>query len=514
MRQRPCLVISLCILLLFSACSSGSAPANSVAPTYSTSPHSPSYDPPVDYSGNFTYDKGQADGVVGGGERYLVIGENHAVAAEEDSTLTFSLKADTASYTNVARYLKNGSLPPHDAVRIEEFINYFSYDTEMSFEYDAPFALYTEVGISPFSADRQMVFVRMKTRKIEKEDLPASNLTFLINTSGSMNSHDKLPLLKEAFGLLVNTLGEDDIVSVVTYADNTTIVLDSVSGTDKPAIQNAIDNLSGGGSTSGADGIMTAYALAEKNLLKGGNNRVVLATDGDFNAGVSDTDALADLVAKKRGNGVYLSVLGFGAGNIRDDAMETLSNYGNGDYHYLSSLDAAKKVLVNELGTNLFTVATDVKAQIEFNPELVKSYRLIGYESSRLIAGDFEDDSKGDGEVGADTDLVMMFELELSDSVFEERLFDVRIRYKEPGEEVSKLITRPVFADPEHNESDDFLFACSVAAFGHLLRNSDYLGNASLESTIFLAQKSLGTDHSGRRLEYLTLLKQYESLVK
>jgi Ca-activated chloride channel family protein len=329
----------------------------------------------------------------------------------------------------------------------------------------------------------------------------------------------------------VETLGENDRVSIVTYAGNSAVVLDSATGAEKQRILAAMNNMEAGGSTAGADGIMTAYALAEKNFLEGGNNRVILATDGDFNVGLSNTDALADLVGEKRGNGVYLSILGFGTGNIRDDIMETLSKEGNGNYAYINDLAGAKKVLVEELAANLFTVADDVKAQVEFNPENVKSYRLIGYENRSLSNRDFEDDTKDAGEIGAGTDVVAMFELELygaapesdrkyaapesEDSApdFSNELFEVRLRYKDPGEAESKLMTQPAFFDDiSASGSTDYQFASAVAAFGHLLRGSEYTGDVTIRDVRALAEDGMGRDEAGYRAEFMRLLDQYEQI--
>lgn len=461
------------------------------------------------------------------GESYLTIDENLAKSTAVESMLTLSLKVDSAAYTNVVRYIESGNLPPRDAVRTEELINYFSYDGEMSFDSESPFAISAEVGPSPFSENRYMAFLRVKSKDIDKSLLPPSNLTFLIDTSGSMDSYDKLPLLKEALALLVETLDEEDRVSIVTYAGTSEIVLDSASGDDKRRILSAINSLRASGSTAGASGIKTAYALAEKNYLEGGNNRVILSTDGDFNVGLSDTDALAELVGEKRGNGVYMSILGFGTGNIRDDIMETLSKEGNGNYSYIYDLDDAEKVLVEELAANLFTVADDVKAQVEFNPQNVRSYRLIGYENRSLRNEDFEDDTKDAGEIGAGTDVVMMFELELhgtetglkypqgssGEPDFSNELFELRLRYKQPGETESLLMTKPVFfADISKEGSDDFRFASSVAAFGHLLRGSTQAGDVTIEDVTALAEDAVGRDSAGYRREYLKLLEKYRRL--
>ena len=510
-KKTTLLCLTLACLLLLSACASSYAP--SYAPSDTPATAAPSYDSDTERLP---------------GETYLTIDENAQVATDVESMLTFSLKVDTAAYSNVTRYIESGTLPPRDAVRTEELLNYFNYDGELSFEPGSPFALYTELGPSPFHENSLMAFIRVKSVEIDKDELPSSNLTFLIDTSGSMNSYDKLPLLQEAFSLLVETLDEDDRVSIVTYAGSSAVILDGTSGADKERILSAINNLSAGGSTAGAQGITTAYALAEKNYLEDGNNRVILATDGDFNVGLSSTDALAKLVGEKRGNGVYMSILGFGTGNIRDDIMETLSKEGNGNYSYIYNLSTAKKVLVEELAANLFTIADDVKAQVEFNPQNVKSYRLIGYENRMLSNEDFTDDSKDAGEIGVGTDVVMMFELELHGSSaeykyssgteaaepdFANELFELRIRYKDPGQTESKLLAAPAFYDDiTEMGSADFRFACSVAAFSHLLRGSEHRGDATFAEVYALAEDALGQDDGGYRMEYLRLLEQYERL--
>jgi Ca-activated chloride channel family protein len=526
MKKQLISVFTLVSILLLSACG---APA----PRETTASGAPAESAAPSAAAPAPYDQAPAaaqDGM-SEGESYLVIDENLAQETSEESMLTFSLKVDTAAYTNVARYLESGNLPPRDAVRTEELINYFSYDGDMPFNGDDPFSIKAEVGPSPFQEDSHMAFIRVKSQEIDRSDLPSSNLTFLIDTSGSMNSYDKLPLLKEAFALLVETLGENDRVSIVTYAGSSAVVLDGATGAEKQQILSAINNLEAGGSTAGADGILTAYALAEKNFLEDGNNRVILATDGDFNVGPASTDALAELVGEQRGNGVYLSILGFGTGNIRDDIMETLSKEGNGNYAYINDLAGAKKVLVEELAANLFTVADDVKAQIEFNPENVKSYRLVGYENRMLANEDFEDNSKDAGEIGAGTDVVMMFELELygtspeggrkyaapesenSAPDFANELFEVRLRYKDPGENESKLMAQPVFfADIEERGSTDFRFASAVAAFGHLLRDSDYAGDVTLRDVQAMAEDGMEADAAGYRSDFLRLLDQYERI--
>ena len=522
MNKKYCIVFAMILALLLSSCGAGTSTSDyshaSGAPAADSAPSTAAPEEATDIMEGEYFD----------GESYLVIDENTETQVENESVLTFSLKVDTAAYTNVARYIESGNLPPRDAVRTEEMINYFNYDADMSFT-DGPFAIYTEIGASPFDEAKHMAFVRVKTEEIDKSELPSSNLTFLIDTSGSMNSYDKLPLLQEALTLLVETLDEDDTVSIVTYAGSSAVVLDSVSGGKKSTILNAINSLGAGGSTAGAEGIVTAYALAEKNFMRGGNNRIILASDGDFNVGISNVEELKALISEKRDSGVYLSVLGFGTGNIRDDIMETLAANGNGNYSYINNTLTAQKVLVDELGANLFTVADDVKAQIEFNPENVKSYRLIGYENRMLNNRDFEDDTKDAGEIGMGTDVVLMFELELQNADaglkygsgtqesrigYGDELFEVRIRYKDPGQSASKLILEPVtFESVLQVNSSDYQFACSVAAFGHLLRDSEYTGNATIENVLTMAEGSLGRDTGGYRLAYLEMLKQYRNII-
>ncbi len=456
-------------------------------------------------------------------ETYQEIEVNRTMDARTNPLTTISLKVDTAAYTNVARYIRSGSMPPPDAVRTEELINYFSYDEPLRFGRD-PFAIYTEIGPSPFSSGKYMALVRVKSRDIDKSALPPSNLTFLIDTSGSMADYDKLPLLQEAFDLLADTLGERDRVSIVTYAGSSEIALHSVSGADKAAMRRAIYSLTAGGSTAGANGIMTAYELAESNFLQGGNNRVILATDGDFNVGLSDVDSLNELISRKRDSGVYLSVLGFGTGNLRDDMMETLATNGNGNYSYIDSVRTAQKVLVDELASNLFTIADDVKAQVEFNPANVRSYRMIGYENRTLANEDFADDTKDAGEIGVGTDVVVMFELELESGsgpslkyqdneslapapgAYGDEFFEVRIRYKNPGESRSIEMIQPAkYDDFTARNTSDFTFACCVAAFGDALRDGR-VSYDQVQSLYASAADALGRDEGGYRADFLELL--------
>jgi len=478
---------------------------------------------------NYGYDD---DYYVSNNEKYLDITENTRQLVERDPMLTFSLKVDTASYANVERYIQNGQLPPRDAVRTEELINYFRYDTEPNFQSGSPFGVYTEIGPSPFDPYKYMAFVRVKARDLDKRQLPSANLTFLIDVSGSMSSYDKLPLLQESFALLVETQDKNDTVSLVTYASGTAVVLDSVKGNDKATILNAIRGLKASGSTAGEAGIQTAYRLAEKNFQKNGNNRIILATDGDFNVGTSNLQELERLVANKKETGIYLSILGVGTGNIRDDIMETLAKHGSGNYSYINSIAAAEKVLVDELATNLYVIAEDVKAQVEFNPMNVKSYRLIGYENRALDNRDFNDDTKDAGEIGVGADVIVLFEIELADGIaspglkyssgalepdlnaaYGDELFEVRLRYKKPGEGNSRLLVEPAtFKSILRANTSDFNFACSVAAFGDMLRGSTYAKDITAGQLLALAEDSLGTDAKGYRMGYLQLLAQLKRL--
>jgi len=449
-------------------------------------------------------------------EEYLTINENTRVFTSHEPTLTFSLKIDTASYRNTLRHINSGNLPPADAVRTEEFINYFTYDQQMP-EPDGPFSIHTEIGQSIFNSNNHMAFIRVRSRDIDRADLPPSNLTFLIDTSGSMSPHNRLPLLQSAFGLLVETLTENDVVSIVTYASGSGVVLDSVRGDRKDEIMYAINILRAGGSTAGADGIQTAYALAEKNYMPNANNRIILATDGDFNVGVASISELEDLISNKRQTGIYLSILGVGMGNLRDSVMETLAKHGNGNYHYIDNLSEARKVLVDEATANLFTIADDVKAQVEFNPDLVSSYRLIGYENRALRNEDFEDDQVLASAIGIGTDVVVMFELELNDDIADSpvgELFDVRIRYKDPGDTVCRLITHPVREDRIlESNSADFNFASAVAAFAHILRGSDFTGEANINTVITQARANLGVDEFGHRKEFVEMALRSRGLL-
>jgi len=463
-------------------------------------------------------------------ESYNKITENDQSLTKEVSTVTLSLKVSTAAYSNVKRIIEQGNVPPRDAVRTEEMINYFKYEGETE-KTDSPFFIHSEMGPSPFDTNKRMAFIRIKTEEIEMDKIPPCNFTFLIDTSGSMSSYDKLPLLQDSFKLLIDTLDENDTISIVTYAGNSEVLLDGVSGKNKKEIIAAIDSLEAGGSTAGAQGIQTAYSLAERNFNENGNNRIILASDGDFNVGISDVDQLKEFISEKKDSGIYLSVLGFGTGNLRDDVMETLASNGNGNHSYIDCIDTANKVLITEMSANLFTVANDVKAQIEFNKDTVKSHRLIGYENSVMENEDFKNDKKDAGEMGAGSDIVVMFELELTEAGLknikepdssQDNFYSINIAYKDPAKEgenlddiKSKTISMDITAKNYSDEpSTDYNFACAVAGFAHILRGSLNSGDVTTKSIIELAQTNLGKDEDEYRLDFLFLVREYQKMEK
>jgi Ca-activated chloride channel family protein len=426
-------------------------------------------------------------------------------------------------------------LPPADAVRIEEMINYFKYDyPEPKGEH--PFSVYTELAICPWNNKHQLLHIGLRGKSIDKASLPPSNLVFLIDVSGSMSDPNKLPLLKSAFGMLVNELRPQDRVAIVVYAGAAGLALESTPGNRKETILAAIDNLEAGGSTAGGAGIKLAYAEAEKNFIKGGNNRIILATDGDFNVGESSNGGMERLIEKKRDLGVFITVLGFGMGNVKDDKMELIADKGNGNYSYIDNLQEARKVLVREFGGTLFTIAKDVKFQIEFNPARVNSYRLIGYENRLLNDEDFNDDTKDAGEMGSGHNVTALYELipagngqkapsvdplRYQKSVSADELYDpsgeyltIKLRYKKPDGNTSMLFEKQVrgyISDPE-DASDNLKFAAAVSEFGMILRESEFRGNATLESAARLASSARGEDEDGYRSELIRLIKTVKDM--
>lgn len=444
---------------------------------------------------------------------------------------TFSIDVDAASYSQIRRSLNMGSLPPKHLVRIEEMINYFSYDYTQP-ETETPFSINTEVGECTWNSKHKLVHVGLQGREMKMEKRPENNLVFLIDVSGSMSNQDKLPLLKKSLRLLVDQLEESDRISIVVYAGAAGLVLPSTKGDEKGEILNAISRLSSGGSTAGGAGINLAYRMAEKHFIKEGNNRVILCTDGDFNVGVSDKDGLEGLIEKKRETGVFLTVLGFGTGNFQDAKMETLADKGNGNFAYIDNLQEAQKVLVQEFWGTLFTIAKDVKIQIEFNPANVLAYRLIGYENRRLAAEDFNDDRKDAGELGAGHTVTALYEViptggeipALSDvdslkyqitppklaGSHADELLTVKLRYKEPDGEVSKLLKQTVGKDAKAllECSDNLRFSAAVAQFGMILLDEKLDAGqrmGQIKEVVTLADGAKGEDEKGHKAEFIRL---------
>ncbi len=468
-------------------------------------------------------------------EGYDHITENPFLKVADNPLSAFSIDVDAASYANVRRFINEGELPPAGAVRIEELINYFTYNYPQP-QNDDPFSINTEIANCPWNAQHKLVLIGLQGKKISTQNLPASNLVFLIDVSGSMDEEDKLPLVKSSLKLLVDQLRAQDKVSLVVYAGNAGLVLPATSGDDKIKIKDAIDALDAGGSTAGGEGIKLAYNIAKKNFIKDGNNRVILCTDGDFNVGVSSEDALQTLIENERQSGVFLSVLGFGTGNYQDSKMQLLADKGNGNHNYIDNISEAKKVFVNEFGGTLFTIAKDVKLQIEFNPDKVQGYRLIGYENRLLNKEDFNDDKKDAGELGSGHTVTALYELipaGLNDTMlktvdplryqktkspaknnFNNEVMNIKLRYKKPDGDKSILIEHPLEDENTafNSTSDNFRFAASVAEFGMLLRNSKYKGNADFSSVKQIAKSASGNDEEGYRKEFLNLVKKASAL--
>lgn len=464
-------------------------------------------------------------------ENYATIHENGYRNVTVNPLSTFSIDVDNASYSNVRRFINQGELPPVDAVRVEEMINYFNYDyPEPAGQH--PFSVTTELAGCPWNKNHYLLHIGLKGKSIDKSNLPPSNLVFLVDVSGSMNAPNKLPLLKRAFKMLVNELRPEDKVSIVVYAGAAGKVLDATSGDEKKKIINALDSLYAGGSTAGGEGLKLAYKMANENFIDGGNNRIILATDGDFNVGVSSTSEMERLVEKQRENGVFMSVLGFGTGNIKDYKMETIADKGNGNYSYIDNIKEARKVFVTEFGGTLFTIAKDVKFQLEFNPQQVEAYRLVGYENRLLDEEDFNDDTKDAGEMGAGHTVTALYEIipagagetegavdplkyqnskPLKGNVANE-LLTIKLRYKTPDGDKSTLLEQPVDSKLEKNTSDDFRFSAAVASFGMLLRGSEFMGDSSVENIIEWAKNAKGNDEEGYRAEFIQLVKTVDDL--
>ncbi len=469
-------------------------------------------------------------------EGYSAIHENGYKDVLNAPLSTFSIDVDKASYANVRRFINMGQMPPIDAVRIEEMINYFNYDYPESGN-DHPFSVTTELSGCPWNSSHQLLHVGLKAKSIDKSELPASNLVFLIDVSGSMSDPNKLPLLKNAFQMLVKELRPSDRVAIVVYAGAGGLVLKSTPGNHKETILNSLENLQAGGSTAGGAGLMLAYKTASENFITGGNNRIILATDGDFNIGASSDAEMERLIEKERSRGIFMTVLGFGMGNYKDDKMEIIADKGNGNYAYIDNIQEARKVLVSEFGGTLFTVAKDVKFQLEFNPQRVKSYRLIGYENRILNDEDFNDDKKDAGEMGAGHTVTALYEIvpagadgvggavdplkyqakKVSKSPsLDAELLTIKLRYKKPDGVTSVLYEKAVLGivTDISGSSDNFRFSAAVAEFGMVLRDSDFKGKASIEHLLELAQGARGIDEEGYRAEFIKLVKTSAVLIE
>ena len=455
---------------------------------------------------------------------------NHFSDPIKDPLSTFSIDVDHAAYSHVRQYIMDGSMPPAEMVRIEEMINYFDYDYPDP-KGEIPFSVNTEIATCPWNKEHQLVHIGLQGRKIPKENIPASNLVFLLDVSGSMNQDNKLPLLKKAFKMLISELRPEDRVAIVVYAGASGLVLPSTPGTHKRTIELALNQLDAGGGTAGADGIQLAYKIAKQHFIKDGNNRIILATDGDFNVGPNSEEELVHLIEKKRKQGIYLSVLGFGMNHYSDGIMEQLADNGNGNYAYIDNVQEARKVLVKEFSSTLYTIAKDVKLQIEFNPAQVKGYRLVGYENRVLEDRDFNDDQKDAGELGAGHSVTALYEIipAGSDEVLKANVDDlkyqqgskhvkpnheaewmnIKLRYKHPESEKSRKIVRAVkhhgltLAKTSHN----FRFSAAVAGFGMLLKNDPSCGKMNYNTLLSLAQNARGIDKAGYRAEFIRILE-------
>lgn len=468
-------------------------------------------------------------------EEYDVINENIFLKPTSNPLSTFSIDVDAASYSNLRRMLTNGQTPPVDAVRIEEMVNYFDYNYQNP-EGDHPFSIAMELSQAPWNEKHQLVHIGIQGKKLDYENLQPSNLVFLIDVSGSMNNQNKLPLLKSSLKLLLEGLSENDKISIVTYAGAAGLALPPTSAANKEKIIRTLDNLNAGGSTAGGQGIKLAYKIAKENLVDG-NNRVILCTDGDFNVGVSSTSEMVRLIEEKRKDGIYLTIAGFGMGNYKDGRMEQISNAGNGNYYYIDNIKEAQKVFVTDMRATLFTIAKDVKIQVEFNPELVQAYRLIGYENRALKDEDFNDDTKDAGELGAGHTVTALYEIipvgikskfvkDVDKLKYQQvdkiengntgELLTVKFRYKKPDQSKSRLITQVLESNPiplDHT-SDNFRFSAAVAEFGMILRNSEFKENANYEHVEELAKSAIGNDENGYRREFIQMISSCKLLSK
>ena len=491
--------------------------------------------PPAEPAAEQSAQQGDVAGSRFNTEAYQRIFENPFLAARQNPLSTFAVDVDTASYSNVRRFLNDGRLPPNDAVRLEELINYFTYEYPQPAG-DVPFSVTAEVAPCPWKPAHRLVHIGLQGRRIHQKQMPPRNLVFLLDVSGSMGTPRKLPLLKAALRLLVAQLTEQDRVAIAVYAGSSGLVLPPTPGSDQNTILAALERLESGGSTNGGQGIRLAYATARRHFRQQGINRVILATDGDFNVGTTSQGELVRLIEKEREGGIFLTVLGLGTGNLKDSTMEQLADKGNGNYAYLDSLAEARKVLVREAGATLVTLAKDVKIQVEFNPARVHAYRLLGYENRLLRAEDFNDDTKDAGEIGAGHTVTALYEIvpaaaslplpsvdalryqslrSPSSASSSAELLTLKLRYKQPRGHKSRLLSAPLMDRGLSLESasENFRFSASVAAFGMLLRGSKHKGGATFDLALGLASGSLGADRHGYRAEFVSLIKKAASLL-
>ena len=529
--RQSSLFIALCLIfsLLLSSCTREDSSSNEESAQYRTSPAQPTYADPSTIVARKSQETETAST-----EAYSHLDENPFLEVARAPLSTFSVDVDTASYSNTRRFLNNGQLPPKDAVRIEEMINYFSYDYPQPVG-TAPFSVMAEVSECPWNSKHRLAHIGLQGKRVEVENVPSRNLVFLLDVSGSMNEPQKLPLLKSSLVFLVEQLNARDRVAIVVYAGSSGLVLPATPGDRKGEILAAISELEAGGSTNGGQGITLAYRIAQENFIKGGVNRVILATDGDFNVGVTNEGDLVRLIEEKRQGGVFLTVLGFGTGNLKDSTMEKLADKGNGNYAYIDSIEEGRKVFGTEIGATLVTIAKDVKIQVEFNPKQVAGYRLIGYENRLLRDKDFNDDQKDAGDIGAGHTVTALYEIVpfgqkvenpgvdplkyqepsvLSESAASNEMMTIKLRYKEPDETESRLLSIGV-TDAKGalgEASANLKFSSAVASFGMLLRNSKYKGNASYNDVLQLARASLGTDLHGHRAEFTKLVETARTL--
>jgi|CXWL01.1.fsa_nt_gi Ca-activated chloride channel family protein len=463
-------------------------------------------------------------------EKYADIAPNPVIATAAEPVSTFSIDVDTGAYSNARRFLDGGRLPPTDAVRIEEFINYFDYSYPTPPKLDQPFSVSTEVAVAPWNADRWLLQVGLKGYELPIEQLPASNLVFLVDVSGSMQSPEKLPLVKTALSMVANQMRAQDRIAIVVYAGAAGLVLPSTKGSDKATILAALDALAAGGSTNGGEGIKLAYQIAKEQMVEGGVNRVILATDGDFNVGMVDQQDLEDLITRERKTGIALTTLGFGQDNYNDQMAERLADLGNGNHAYIDTEREARKVLVKELSANMLTIAKDVKIQIEFNPAVVAEYRLIGYENRMLATEDFNNDTVDAGEIGAGHTVTALYELTPVGSPATRlpvlrysvpgtaakggpEIAFLKLRYKRPDQDQSRLVEQVVARPDEIGKgSSQLQFAASVAAFGEALRGGKYLDGFNYSAIANLARANLGKDAWGMNAEFVELIGKARSL--